>query len=50
MIDYIQLGLIIASMINIIIISILVYKKKYGIAWALALLEALVIGGATLLH
>lgn len=33
--------LLIASMLNIIIISVLVYKKKFSWAWALALIQAL---------
>ena len=41
----ISIVLLIASMINIVLISILVYKKKYSIAWALAFLQALMVGG-----
>ena len=40
-----EIILMILSMINIIIISILVYKKKYAIAWVLAFIQALLIGG-----
>jgi len=31
------------SMINIIIISILIYKGKYAVAWVLAILQALLL-------
>lgn len=34
---------LIASMINIIVISTLVYKKKYGLAWVLAIGETLAL-------
>ena len=41
----IQLILIVLSIVNITLISLFSYKRKYSIAWTLALLEALIIGG-----
>ena len=37
--------LVILSMINIVAISLAIYKKKFGLAWALAILQGFILIG-----
>ncbi len=38
-----EIILLLLSIVNISIISFMVYKKKYGVAWLLAFLQILIL-------
>ncbi len=45
----IEIAILLLSIVNIIAISISIYKKKYSLAWTLAFIQAIVIGGFTII-